>query len=354
MVILQEGGGICCEEGSPIIKKCHFIDNTATSGGGAIYSYHGNVLVDSCVIKSNRSGTNGGAIELFGDNMSIHNCVITGNSAGYVYYGGGGGAICCSGFDSSTLTISNCTISGNRTDRYGGGILCADRSDVTVSNSVVWGNYALEGHEIELRYGGFGSPSLTISYSDIHNGAIGIYIGYGCTLNWGPGNIDADPCFVELGYWDTNGTPADANDDFWVDGNYHLKSEGWRWDTKRSRWTYDDVTSRCIDAGNPGSPLGDEFLSVPDDPNNVWGQNLRIDIGAFGGTAEASIPPYDWALLSDLTNDGLVNLTDFAFQATDWLNSADSQPGDLNRDSVVDISDLASLVEDWLEQTAWR
>jgi hypothetical protein len=360
MVILQEGGGIYCFESSPIIKKCYFIENTATAGGGAISSWHGNALVDSCVIKSNRAGISGGAIELFGDNMSIHNCVITGNSAGYVYpISGGGGAICCSGFDSSTLTINNCTISGNRTDRYGGGILCADLSDVTVSNSVVWGNYALEGNEVGLRYGGFGPPSLTISYSDIHEGAIGAYIESGCTLNWGPGNIDADPYFVQPGYW------ADANDlniivepndpnATWIDGDYHLKSEGWRWDIKRSRWTYDDVTSRCIDAGNPGSPLGNELLSVPDDPNNEWGQNLRIDMGAFGGTAEASIPPYDWALLADLTNDGLVDLKDYAFQAAGWLNSADQQPGDLNRDSLIDISDLALLVEDWLGQTTWR
>jgi hypothetical protein len=81
---------------------------------------------------------------------------------------------------------------------------------------------------------------------------------------------------------------------------------------------------------------------------------FRLSIfSAFGGTAEASMPPYDWALLADLTNDGLINLTDFAFQAADWLNSADRQPGDLNRDSLVDISDLALLVDDWLEQTAW-
>jgi hypothetical protein len=360
MVILQSGGGIYCFESSPIIKKCYFIENTATGGGGAISSYHGNALVDRCVIKSNRAGLIGGAIELFGDNMSIHNCVITGNSAGYVYpISGGGGAICCSGFDSSTLTISNCTISGNRTDRYGGGILCADLSDVTVSNSVVWGNYALEGNEVGLRYGGFGPPSLTISYSDIHDGAIGTYIESGCTLNWGLGNIDADPCFVELGYWvDANDPniivePNDPNAT-WLDGDYHLKSEGWSWDTKRKRWTYDEVTSRCIDAGNPGSPLGDELLSVPDDPNNIWGQNLRIDMGAYGGTVEASMPPYDWALLADLTNDGFVDLKDYAFQAADWLNSADQQPGDLNRDSFVDVSDLALLVEDWLEQTTWH
>jgi hypothetical protein len=181
-----------------------------------------------------------------------------------------------------------------------------------------------------------------VVYSNIQGGHAGL------------GNIDTDPCFVEPGYWDVNGTPADPNDDFWVDGDYHLKSASWRWDTQRKVWTWDDVTSRCIDAGNPGSPLGDELLSVPDDPNNEWGHNLRINMGAFGGTAEASIPPYDWALLADLTNDGIVTLEDFAYQTADWLNSADNLPGDLNRDGLVDISDLALLTDDWLAQTYWH
>jgi hypothetical protein len=207
----------------------------------------------------------------------------------------------------------------------------------------------MDESQIYLHYG-----NTSVTFTDVQGGRDGVFVGPDSFLSWGPGNIDIDPCFVQSGFWDANGTPEDMNDDFWVDGDYHLKSEGWRWDIVRHRWTYDDVTSRCIDAGNPGSPLGDELLSVPDDPNNEWGQNLRIDMGAFGGTAEASIPPYDWALLADLTNDGLVDLTDFAYQAADWLNSASQQPGDLNRDSFVDISDLALLVEDWLEQTTWH
>ena len=59
-------------------------------------------------------------------------------------------------------------------------------------------------------------------------------------------------------------------------------------------WTYDNITSRCIDAGDPASPLGDEPMSVPRDPNNEYGINLRINMGAYGGTAQASIPPHDW------------------------------------------------------------
>jgi len=49
----------------------------------------------------------------------------------------------------------------------------------------------------------------------------------------GTGNINADPLFVDTGYWDDNGTPANPLDDFWVEGDYHL--------------TY---ASPCIDAGD--------------------------------------------------------------------------------------------------------
>jgi len=316
MVILQDGGGIYCSESNPIIKNCHFIENIATAGGGAICSWHGNALVDSCVIKSNWAGISGGAIELFGDNMSIHNCVITGNSAGDVYYysGGVGGAICCSGFYSSTPTISNCTISGNRTVRYGGGILCGDQSDVTVSNSVVWGNNALEGHEVGLIYGAFGPSSLTISYSDIQGGAAGVFIGSVCTLNWKAGNIDVDPCFAEPGYWDPNGTPEDANDDFWVGGNYHLKSQASRWNPDSKNWVQDEVTSPCIDAGDPHSPIGLEPF-----PNGGI-----INMGAYGGTAEASKsyfgePVCETIVAGDINGDCKVNFKDFAIMAFHWL-----------------------------------
>jgi len=199
-----------------------------------------------------------------------------------------------------------------------------------VTNCIIWGN---AGSQIS------GSP--IVSYSDVEGGFSG------------KNNIDLDPCFVEPGYWDTNGTPG-YRDDFWVDGDYHLKSQGWRWDTERQVWTWDDVTSRCIDAGNPGSPLGEELLTPAVDPNNEWGQNLRINMGAYGGTAEASMPPYDWTLLADLTNDGLVNLPDFAFLAADWLNSAEHQAGDLNRDGLVDLADVYILAGDWLGQTIWH
>ena len=65
------------------------------------------------------------------------------------------------------------------------------------------------------------------------------------------------------------------------------------------------------------------------------------------------MPPYDWALLADLTNDGITNLEDYAAQTTDWLETAEEQPDDLDRDGTVDVNDLARLAQDWLKHTIW-
>ena len=138
---------------------------------------------------------------------------------------------------------------------------------------------------------------------------------------------------------------VDANN-----GDYRLKSEGWRWSKYESQWVYDDVTSPCIDAGNPGSPLANEPLTVPRDPENVYGVNLRVNMGAFGTTAQAGIAPHGWALLADLNNDGTVDFLDLDRQLEDWLAGKNEQPGDLNRDGFVDMIDYAILAENWLEQ----
>ncbi|MBN1505338.1 MAG: hypothetical protein JW955_00750 [Sedimentisphaerales bacterium] len=80
-------------------------------------------------------------------------------------------------------------------------------------------------------------------------------------FDWGTGNIDADPLFAD---------PADSD--------CHLKSQVGRWEAASQTWVIDDVTSPCIDAGDPNSPVGDE-----PEPNGG-----RINMGAYGGTAEAS------------------------------------------------------------------
>jgi len=101
---------------------------------------------------------------------------------------------------------------------------------------------------------------------------------YNClTGTW----LTIDPLFIQPGYWDISSTPDllfSPGDDIWIDGDYHLKSQAGRWDPVSESWIQDDVTSPCIDAGDPNSPIGHEPF-----PNGGI-----INMGAYGGTPEAS------------------------------------------------------------------
>ena len=132
-------------------------------------------------------------------------------------------------------------------------------------------------------------------------------------------------------------------------GDYRLKSEGWRWSRSESQWVYDDVTSPCIDAGNPGSPLENEVMTVPRDPGNVYGTNIRINMGAYGRTSQAGIGPHGWAILSDLTNDAVVDYLDLRDQLENWLKTEKELPGDLNRNGIIDMIDYAILASEWMD-----
>jgi hypothetical protein len=143
----------------------------------------------------------------------------------------------------------NCTIADNTEEGIVGGI-------VTMNNCIVYGNGTAQLSPV----------SATVSYSCIQGGYTG------------DGNIETDPAFAQLAYWDPNDTPDDPNDDVWVAGDYHLKSQAGRFDPNSAAWVLDDVTSPCIDAGDPGS----DVVNEPDPNGGV------INMGANGGTMQAS------------------------------------------------------------------
>ena len=104
---------------------------------------------------------------------------------------------------------------------------------------------------------------ITVKYSDIEGGESGISVsGSRSTVTWGPGNINTDPQFAG-------------------GGNYHLKSRAGRWDASGRRWVTDNVTSPCIDTGDPDSPVAFEPY-----PNGGV-----VNMGTYGGTTEASKSP---------------------------------------------------------------
>jgi hypothetical protein len=209
----------------------------------------------------------------------LNNCIFTGNLS--VNYGGG-----MSNYNSKP-SITNCTFSGNAATSYGGAIYNDNNSSTMVTNCILWNNEAKQGTEIALKadYDGSYPSMITVSYSDVQGGQDAIYIDSNCTVNWGKGNINIDPLFANPGYLDANGTPAYIYDDYWVEGDYHLKSQAGRWDPNTGSWVKDVVTSPCIDAGDPNGCLG---YHEPHPNGRV------INMGAYGGTDQASmsLSPY--------------------------------------------------------------
>jgi hypothetical protein len=92
-------------------------------------------------------------------------------------------------------------------------------------------------------------------------------------------------------------------------GDYHLKSQRGRYWPAHNIWVLDDVTSPCIDAGDPTIEPSEERM-----PNGG-----RLNMGAYGGTAYASMS--EWPITGDINHDGKVNMLDFAMLAEDWLEA---------------------------------
>jgi len=356
------GGGVYCENASPAIRNCTFTHNAAKAGAGVYINGGGGVITD-CVFSSNQAHSGGGlhkhsspeddsvltgcafinnrasyggALTSQGCPILARDCRFTGNRAdeGAAVYGliqmtnclvAGNSADTCGGAVSGMLTAANCTFAANRALAHQGGQLFLTSEHSRIVNCILWSDPPTEPNIINLE-GRRHSPKLTIKYSNLTPGQSSIYVTGRSTLNWGTGNISADPCFAEPGLWDPNGTAHEPNDDFRVGGDYHLKSQGGRWDSATQEWIIDDTTSPCIDAGDSIMPVGDEQFA----------NGGRINMGAYGGTSEASKSyfakrPCQVVVAGDINGDCIVDFADFDLMALHWLE---------NRGPVMPIPDL--------------
>ncbi|MFG0252458.1 MAG: right-handed parallel beta-helix repeat-containing protein, partial [Phycisphaerales bacterium JB038] len=330
-----EGGGIMCyNESSPTIVDC-IISNCALTGSSA----------------------QGGGL-YFGAqcNSTLINCAIVGNGARAGWYSGWGGGMYC---DEAEVTLINCRFIGNTASGdeqgYGGAIYCHTKAKINLISCTFVGNDADYGPALACN----SSQQTDISTIDLTNavlwnGADAIWNGDDSTITitysavqggWtGPGNIDADPLFVD----------HDGPDDdplTWEDNDYRL-NQG----------------SPCIDAGdntvvpadtfdldNDGNtteptPLdlaGDpRFLDDPDtiDTGNPGAPGPLVDMGACEFQVDPICP-------GDVDGDGDTDQSDLGL----LLVSYERLPGDpffnpdadLNGDGEVGQPDLGILLADY-------
>jgi hypothetical protein len=308
----NHGGGMYNYEGCPTLIYCIFKGNSAKQKGGGIYNYKSNSFLQSCNIIKN-SSIEGGGIYNLNSNLVLKQNTVNWNFAIY-----GGGVY----NNLSDPILINCIISENMAEDKGGGMYNNSYSKPSLDNCIFCRNSANYSGGIYNFYRGksiltncilwYNIPDQTQSYSDISYSNI--------QGGWeGNGNIDDDPLF------------ADPNN-----GDYHLKSEVGRWDPNTLSWVQDDVTSPCIDAGDPNSDWGQE----------LWPHGKRINMGAYGGTSQASMSLSNVGDARDLNNDDLILWDDILLLVDKWNSNDVLLKQDLNLDGVVDVNDLA-FYENW-------
>jgi parallel beta-helix repeat protein/predicted outer membrane repeat protein len=247
----QGGGAVFCYRSSPLIFNCRFINNIAEGAGGAINVWQSDAVINGCIIESNTALGGGGIGCSFYGAPTIRNCIIAKNKAfdnqgGWLRGGGGGiysysattitncviaenesyggGGICTAGdnFGGGCLKITHCTFAANNAE-YGGAIYCAELSSSHATNCIFWGNNATFGSQFVVSQIDW-RARLYIDYNNIQGLTEELYQDYPGAPNWGVGNIEVNPRFVDA-----------------ESGNYHLMRDSLCIDAGCDTGVYEDI-----------------------------------------------------------------------------------------------------------------
>ncbi|MHC4462770.1 MAG: S8 family serine peptidase [Planctomycetota bacterium] len=279
LAVYHHGGGMRNYISSPTLTNCTFSGNSTARNGGGMYNYYdSSPTLTNCIFSGNTTAENGGGMyNLRNSHPILINCTFIGNSAAL----NGGGM---NNINNSKPKLTNCTFSGNLASNGGG--MNNERGRPILTNCTFAANSAPNGNALACDSWHQLSPSkLRLSNCILWDGENGIWNNDNSTITitysniqhgWpGGGNIDADPLFVDAGYWaDTNdqNIPAEPNDPnaVWIDGDYHLLPD-----------------SPCINAGDPNHPLDPNETDIDGQPRIIGG---RVDMGSdeFHGN---NVPP---------------------------------------------------------------
>ena len=264
------GGGIYCENSSPLIEVCWissnivpysymseavggaakfhavcgaeirntiFTENYCALDGGAVYlNINGEISFRDCLFSDNNASVNGGVIAIA--DLGPDTAEIKFEKNSFLYNNALYGSVFYTGSQDSIILINN-TFSQN-SQYLDSPVIFMDFSTVWMINCIFADNYNIGIHFEHVQ------PPLSVFYSDFHNS----------TLSNFSGNIPAG--LETLVQTNTNGDSCDIYHNIFLDpvfadpvfGDFHLQ------------WG-----SPCIDAGDPTSPL---------DPDSTI-----ADIGAY-------------------------------------------------------------------------
>lgn len=335
------GGGVLNDLSSGTFRNCTFRMNSATWGGGMSNPHGGGPTITECLFEGNTSTNSAGMENWQGATTVIQNCVFKNNVAS----NWAGGVSC--GVDTTSLRstprIENCLFYGNRADNSNSGAIGVNvNGDPIIKNCTLYGNISKNNGAVTCHASAKPMIVNSILWANSRNGVIDestqIYgsgnlsgrINYSCIQGWtgaisGMENMNLSPQFYNPG-----------------GGEFHIKSQAGRYDPSVQAWVKDNITSPCIDAGDPT----DEGWK-----NELWPHGGRINMGVYGGTPQASMSlNSNIGNPADFDHDGMVGFSDFAILSEDWLVDNCLVPANLDRMGSVDLTDLLIFTGLWMSQ----
>jgi predicted outer membrane repeat protein len=107
-----DGGSIRCQDASPTIRRCRFVDNSSYFASPGVVIWGGSPVITECAfLRNTASESTGGAIRA-GPDAVIEFCYFEGNGSMY------GGAV----YSWGNTTISDCVFSHNLANKHGGAV----------------------------------------------------------------------------------------------------------------------------------------------------------------------------------------------------------------------------------------
>ena len=313
------GGGICMKYSSSWVVSDNVISGNRAVHGGGIYYDRGELLLLRNSIFGNKADVDGGGVHVDDSNgLNLTGNVIAGNLAG-----GTGGAfnVRKTAFSVRWAQLTGNIFVSNQGGTWNSVFVVANTQNASMKVVDCIFDEASDPPEPTANFNFDLFPDrgrLTISHSLIRGGEASISHN-AMIYTYGPGNIDADPLFVDPGHWDG---------DTFIVGDYRLLPG-----------------SACIDAGtndvdNPGTtPI--ETLPATD----IAGLPRIID-GDLDGAATVDIGAYEY-LPGDVNYDGKVNVLDLLLVRNsigrDPASSVDARNADVNADGAVNVDDLLAV-----------
>jgi hypothetical protein len=204
----EKGAGLYASNDSQMrLMDCLFTGNKASQGGGGVLLVKittAPASLTNCVFQGNWAGGNGGGMLNQASNVDLVNCAFVNNTA---QDAGGGMHNEISQLINSNVTLHSCTIADNQAGNTGedpagaGGISNYDNSTLSVTNTILWGNSAEGGLDMESQQVSGGAAGIDFTLIE------GL-AEFDLPLS---GNFDADPAFADLSSGNvrlTDGSPA--------------------------------------------------------------------------------------------------------------------------------------------------